>query len=380
MMRALKYWFLVAAVGALIVVGSAMDGPPGAAAQTVEGRLSVVKHLPIRDADALAWSPDGRLLAVAIIGGGYEIWDVQSARKVRELGGKYGKGPTESLAFAPDGKHLIVELHDYVQTDPNLFSFALWNVETGAVDLSVKGPSQILSYAVSAATERIAVLYVYKQVVLYDTRTWMQVRTWAADPHAVVIAIEPSGHLVALGGGISPNEYRGEPMGQIFTYEAETGRPIATINGAQQGAVSQLVFLGTSGRIASTADQLARWRNYAANQLEDVRDVDPIRIWDAYRGRKVSSYELDFGSPRSLVSTSAGEFLGLGALARGLGDASHYWVWNTASGNEVGRLSSGATYFDVSAFSADGRYVAVNNVPLRRTGFEVLIIEVGSPR
>src|SRR5262249_40600760 len=59
---------------------------------------------PANRALAVAFSPDGRLLATGGLDRQVQLWDVATGRILRSLAGH--RGPVETLAFAPDGKSL----------------------------------------------------------------------------------------------------------------------------------------------------------------------------------------------------------------------------------------------------------------------------------
>ena len=87
------------------------------------GAESGERHVLAASADtvrAVAFSPDGTILAT----GGYDnilrLWDVATGRKRAELSGHTGR--IESLAFSPDGRAIASGALDGVR---------LWDVATG---------------------------------------------------------------------------------------------------------------------------------------------------------------------------------------------------------------------------------------------------------
>jgi WD40 repeat protein len=70
---------------------------------------------------AMAFSPDGRLLASAGLGGGISLWDVATGQVLRDLSGH--TGAVNSVAFSPDGKLLASASGDN--------TLRLWRVSTG---------------------------------------------------------------------------------------------------------------------------------------------------------------------------------------------------------------------------------------------------------
>jgi hypothetical protein len=101
------------------------------------------------------------------------VWDARTGRRVRELHAPYGLFPGGGPAlFAPDAKHLLVQLRQGERDPRNPIVFALWNVETGAIDGAIGGLVAVDGYAVSVAGQRLAILSGSPgRVFLYDTLT-----------------------------------------------------------------------------------------------------------------------------------------------------------------------------------------------------------------
>jgi WD40 repeat protein len=86
----------------------------------------------------LAWAPDGRFLAAGstVI----DLWDTQSWRKAKTLGGHAGE--IRGLAFSPDGSHLATASID---TTARIWDVATgersWTLRSEAVNLPTGGPA-----------------------------------------------------------------------------------------------------------------------------------------------------------------------------------------------------------------------------------------------
>ncbi|GHO76671.1 hypothetical protein KSD_44420 [Ktedonobacter sp. SOSP1-85] len=78
------------------------------------------------DAQALAWSPDGTLLAVSYQNADVQVWDVARQRVVFACAPAL-KGP-QVLAWSPDGRYLL-GARDYENKDTNLY---VWQMQGGA--------------------------------------------------------------------------------------------------------------------------------------------------------------------------------------------------------------------------------------------------------
>ena len=364
-----------AAAAALIIAACSISGPIGASIE-VQGGLRIVERLPQESALQLAWSPDGRYLAVDTGSSGYVVWDIQDGRKVRELrdaawtnvGGGHG------LAFTSDGKHLVIEraaAADVRTSDGAKAALGIWNIENGALDALLPasptlGGVGVLKFAVSHVAQQLAVLYADNRVTIFDMQTWRPVHTWFGAP-ANALAIDASGRMVALGSILGDG--RREPArGVIWLYDTERGQIIRTIDSAHRYQVRHLAFLGDGGRLASAANQ---------NLGPDAA----VRIWDVPSGRELNAFAAGALDAFSLSVSATGSIVGLAGGGDVSRDASQFWVWElggTGEGRALGTLADRAAHFAASALTPDGRYAAVSHVRNRGGGFEVLILAIDS--
>jgi WD40 repeat protein/class 3 adenylate cyclase len=86
---------------------------------SVRGR-AVTAHAEVRPTTSLAFSPNGRLIALSQLDGGTEIRDARSGRLVKRLP---SEGLARSVAFSPDGSLLAVGEFD---GDGQLYSTGTW--------------------------------------------------------------------------------------------------------------------------------------------------------------------------------------------------------------------------------------------------------------
>ena len=340
-----------------------------AAAQTIEGDLRIVKQLDVGFINRLAWSPDGQYVAVEALVE-TSVWEIDSGRRVRVLSGAPWRidSGAKALAFAPDGKHLIVQAGPVPgrqggSPGPGL-AFGVWNIETGAMDGTFAGPVDasnrpygLVHFAVGGG--RLAVLFenylngiARGQVVVYDARTFEQLSAWAtASNGGGDVAIDASGEQVAVTAAQ-----------ELWVYDALSGRVLS--RALQVKSIGYLGFVG-SNRIATGPAAL-------------INQDDPAVLWDSATGKRVRDFPRNFGSAHGFSTSESAGRVSLNGGARSAGGVGHLWVWEAATGREIGNLAATETYFAESVFSPDGRYLAIEHLRVRRDTVGLLIVAVGS--
>jgi WD40 repeat protein len=112
---------------------SARAGPDDVVSITRNNRTL---HALSASADALEFSPDGRLLAAAGHDHYLRVWDVQSGRLLYAVVAH--QGPVEDVSFSPDGRWIVTA---------GPISAGVWRADTGRQLLLLHGPTQPLHAA-----------------------------------------------------------------------------------------------------------------------------------------------------------------------------------------------------------------------------------------
>src|SRR5438874_895595 len=76
----------------------------------LSGPLTVIKATPGNPVNAIAFSPDGALLAVGSYDGSIRLWSVRARVLIRKMDA--GKSEVHSVAFSPDGKLVASGNHE----------------------------------------------------------------------------------------------------------------------------------------------------------------------------------------------------------------------------------------------------------------------------
>jgi WD40 repeat protein len=215
---------------------------------------------------ALAWSPDGHLLAASIPDRGLVALDVETGRIMSEQ--KDFLVPPYDISWSPDGTRLIA-------TGDLGFGFRRWRLDTGeAIRLfDQRAGAAALQLAWSPDGKRIASGHGYGTVCFWTVATNKCDGFIQAHRNAVFsLAWSPDGSQLATGGGV------------IRIWDTQTGKMITAL-GLNEGSIyTQLVWPAPDQPLVSLES------GYASEGLTIVR------FWDVETGRILLEFHGASGS------------------------------------------------------------------------------------
>lgn len=264
---------------------------------------------------AIAFSPDGRLLASGSIDTTIKLWETTTWRELRTFSGH--TAPVRWVAFSPDGRWLASGANDK--------TVRLWNLGAGREWRTLAGHgAQVASVAFSPDGRWLASGGADKTLKLWDVATGRELRTIPGHAGGVeAIAFSPDGRWLASGGSDKT----------VKIWDAGTGRELRTLTG-HTAPVQWVVFSPDGGTLASAAEDKT------------------VRLWEAGTGRETRTLVGHTGSVFSLAFSPDGRWLASGSRDRTTR------LWEVATGREARTFVDKSYPVLAVAFSPDGYTLA----------------------
>jgi WD40 repeat protein len=299
------------------------DLAPGSG-QVLYGTLRAVLGDDKHSKEAVAFSPDGKLLATAGHDNLVTLWDLPKGKVKRSLTGH--SSWIQAIAWSPDGKTLASGGGDN--------ALRLWDVATGQLKQTCRDKNAVLAVAFSPDSKVIASAHSLGDVKLWDAEdggpraTIEKASDFVALSH-IALAFSPDSKTLATGAKDKT----------IKLIDVQTGAVRASLAGHGK-AVCGVVFSPDGKTLASVA-------------FDDLQ----LKLWDLATQKERKTIRFESGATLGLqvhVAFSPGGK----TLACGHGNGAPITLWDPQSGASRGNVTGLAGTVNCLAFSPDGNALA----------------------
>ncbi|MCI0458831.1 MAG: WD40 repeat domain-containing protein [Gemmataceae bacterium] len=307
-----------------------------------EGALARLGTVRFRQGEpilALAFSPDGQVLATAGVSGSIRLWDARTGRERRRLKGH--QGPVSFLAFSADGQILVSQSRGSEGLRLGDGTVRFWDVATGKEQQRIEAPARG-GLAVHAARDDGVLSYERDgdKLLIRGPGSKRQLRV-SRGPASTTLAdqdplptLSPDGRMLATA----------EADQTIRLWDTTRGAELHRLRGHE-------CFARAGGRDwALTCAMTALAFSPDGKTLVSTSHDGSVRLWDVSARKELHRLEAHVGQPAGVAFAPDGKLL---ACA----DGTRVRLWEVASGRQRPSLSD-SQGAEAVAFSPDGMLLA----------------------
>jgi WD40 repeat protein len=308
---------------------------PGSLGQTLPDNTGEVDPLEAQSspANAIAFSRDGRLAAIAAADKSVRIFDVEANRDLRRCIGHTAS--VWCVAFSSDGSRLLSGGKDG--------SVRLWDVTTARELTRLDGHEDLVSAVAFSPDDRRALSAGYDhRVILWNLEKGKPVAGFQFDGAAKYInavAFSPDGERALVCA-----------ENKVYVLDAASGKVLHTLTG-HTGAVESAVFSKDGKRVVSGGDDRT------------------LRLWDTDSGKEIHAYPGHESGVKAVAISADGKHL----LSGGSDATVRLWDTDAVKESKVFRKHAeplvAVTFIDDGAATLSGsRDAAIKPWQLKKVG------------
>jgi WD40 repeat protein len=306
---------------------------------------------------SIAWSPDGKYIAVSSNQeNGIHVWDVQQRLLRAKLHRDTATAELHSLAWSPDGLHLASCDHDSL----HLYNAITWMSERAVPSEPSTGCMQS---AFSDDGKQVAVLAKAYLLTTYSTEDWRVLKRidlrngWARGRMYSAIQYLPRGHTLVLGGsrpigvdrsGVAPSDLWTFKESELFPERFFQAYPY---HPPDLPAIVTCLAVSPDGRMIATG-------TLSGNGSPTLGYVtDSVHVLSSAEGLLLAApldRQEDSGGQQGLEFTADGRFLLVGQ--GGIRTEHAIRVIDTRTFRILDIVHAGTTVYDIAANPVKGEF------------------------
>jgi WD40 repeat protein len=376
-LRSVAYARLLLLVASLLLFSAQILGDPiypplvpdGEKIDDLDGLISGIdRSSPFK---AVAFSPDGQILASGSEDGTVRLWNPATGAHLRTLKGH--RSWISSVAFSPDG-HLLVSASGNRGGGTTDNTVRLWDPATGEnLRILVGHDNRVISAVFSPDGSQIASCSYDGTVRLWDSTTGDSLHILEADLSMdSPLAFSPDGRRLATSTGRLLTFWDSKTGQVLLSVPEETPRVAGPLAFSKDGSLlagastngDALLLDPSTGAVLRTLEGNKTPVNAVAfspdGRLLAVAygreymdpDLTTVRLWDPMTGENLRTLK---GHRRSVNAVT---FSPDGRVIASASDDMTIRLWDTATGEPLRTLESQLYAITSLAFSPDGEFVA----------------------
>jgi nitrous oxidase accessory protein NosD/sugar lactone lactonase YvrE len=282
--------------------------------------------------NAVAITPDGKILATASMDRTVKLWDLTTGEELHTLQGH--TQPVLALAFSSDGKILATGSGATIEgSGENGNEIKLWEVHAGKEQQSFHGHQGSIDGLAFAPDNKTLYSGSYDHTVkVWDVETGKELRTLPEHQRAVTsVALTKDGLTLASASGGKSDPKQQFVLGEVRVWDLANDTVRHTLKGHNRW-VSMVAFTPDGKTLASASwdETIKLWDVAAGTEVRTLKGhtdqvmcvafssdgkllasaaIGVIKVWDVATGQELASFEADSAATRMVVFTPDGKSL-----------------------------------------------------------------------
>jgi WD40 repeat protein len=315
---------------------------------------------------AVAWFPGGAKLVSASGDRTVKVWDVARGDELFALD---HPDRVESVAFSGDGKWLASASGSTVR---------LWQANSGRLVHTLQHDQPVPCITFDPTGTRLAALSLLfsrsSEVRLWHVASGQVIRTYLPGMFGPVflasqaVAFSPDGDELALGIGHLISIWDSRRGAGVRFFPVANKRPFVRFSQDGRYLASPGPEIGTVKITGPERELLLKGHEKYVNSIDfgpdgktfaSVSSDQTVKLWSLDSGQVLHTIRLPSGNDKKVVFSPDGKRVATcgGDLLRNVDKAGQVRFWDASTGRDLGALSHGAFVNDM-AFSPDGRFLA----------------------